>query len=291
MATFEIKEISRNIHHVNYDYKQTAHLLVISDVHYDSVKCDRDLLTKHFQTIKGKEGLVVINGDWFDLMQGKYDPRGSKYDIRPEYNRGDYIDHVIRDSADWLAQWKVPIILGQGNHETNILRRLETNPAERLVERLRMQGVDAWLGGYSGWIVFRSIRKKGNGTSNPEMIATTMHYHHGYGGAAPRSKGIMRADIAQQQHPDADIIIRGHDHNKWHLPVTVRRLNGYYNKEQDSTVHNLQTGSYKKQGDRYAGWETEKGFSITRMGGWYVDLTTTLSAARSYVEPVIHEAY
>lgn len=273
MPKFTTKEITRNIHHIEYDHSEKeAPFLIVSDVHFDSVKCDRQLLTKHFRAISEQGGYVIINGDWFDLMQGKYDPRGSKYDIRPEYNRGDYIDSVIRDSADWLAQWELPIFLGQGNHETNILRRLETNPAERLVENLKYRGVDAWLGGYSGWLVVRNRRKKANPKQSDATLTYTMHYHHGYGGSAPRSKGVMRADIAQMQHPDADLIMRGHDHNKWMLPQTVARLNGSYNAEHHQTVHHLQTGSYKKQGDRYGGWETEKGFSTTTMGGWFVTL-------------------
>lgn len=263
-------EITRNIHHISSSMSDgDVPFLIISDVHFDSVKCDRKMLTAHFKKIADIGGYVIINGDWFDLMQGKYDPRGSKYDIRPEYNRGDYIDTVIRDSADWLAQWKVPIFLGQGNHETNILRRLETNPAERLVENLKYREVDAWLGGYSGWIVVRQVRSK---QPKDEIITYTMHYHHGYGGSAPRSKGVMRADIAQMQHPDADLIMRGHDHNKWMLPQTVARLNSHNTCELHRTVHHLQTGSYKKQDDRYAGWETEKGFSTTTMGGWFVTL-------------------
>ena len=38
-----------------------------------------------------------------------------------------------------------------------------------------------------------------------------IHYHHGYGGGAKRSKGILGADIDQKDFPDADIIVRGHD--------------------------------------------------------------------------------
>ena len=281
MPKFTTTEMKRNIHHVTFEVEDgAAPFLIISDVHFDSVKCDRDLLTAHFRAISEQGGYVVVNGDWFDLMQGKYDPRGSKYDIRPEYNRGDYIDHVIRDSAEWLAQWNVPIFIGQGNHETNILRRLETNPAERLVENLRSRGVDAYLGGYSGWLVLRSVRKK-KSRIDQETTTYTIHYHHGFGGSSPRSKGVLKADIAQQQHPDADMLLRGHDHNKWMLPVSVSRLNNRGNCEVIRTVHHLQTGSYKKQGDRYGGWETEKGFSTTTMGGWFVTF-------ESHRKPVCH---
>ena len=278
MQRWTTEEIKRNIHKVQFEHGEPATMLLISDVHFDSKKCDRKLLTKHFEEIRNRNGYVIVNGDWFDLMQGKYDPRGSKYDIRPEYNKGDYIDSVIRDSAQWLAQWGVPIFFGQGNHETNILRRLETNVLERLCEQLRSLGTMAYVGGYSGWLIIQS-KRIGN-SSKPKTMQTVVHYHHGSGGNAQRSKGILKADINQMQNPDADIIIRGHDHNKWYLPVTVQRLNGRYNEEKQSTVHHLQTGSYKLQGDRFAGWETEKGFPVTRMGGWFLNITDTYDANR-----------
>jgi len=288
MPTFTTKEITRNIHHIDWvGDGNEAPFLIVSDVHFDSVKCDRELLTQHFKQIKDLGGYVIINGDWFDLMQGKYDPRGSKYDIRPEYNNGDYIDAVIRDSAEWLAQWKLPIFLSQGNHETNILRRLETNPAERLVTMLRYQGIDAHLGGYSGWLVLRQRRKKKTGRDS--TLTYTVHYHHGFGGSAPRSKGVLKADINQMQNPDADLIIRGHDHNKWMLPISVYRLNSHNTRELKKTVHHLQTGSYKNQGDRYGGWETEKGFNATTMGGWFLHLKM-VRGKTDFIKPKIIEA-
>ena len=64
-----------------------------------------------------------------------------------------------------------------------------------------------------------------------------VHYHHGYGGGAKRSKGILGADIDQKDFPDADFILRGHDHQKWHLPVTVDRITSM--KLEQRTVHHL----------------------------------------------------
>jgi hypothetical protein len=95
-------------------------------------------------------------------------------------------------------------------------------------------------------------------------------YHHGYGGAAPRSKGILHVDIDQLQSPDADIIVKGHDHNSWYVPTTVDRLN---KSEQiiQRTVHNIRLGSYKLI-DRSMGWEAEKGFNQSTVGGWYADI-------------------
>jgi UDP-2,3-diacylglucosamine pyrophosphatase LpxH len=51
-------------------------VLMISDVHFDNPKCDRKLLKKHLDEAKRRNAKVLINGDLFDLMQGKNDKRG-----------------------------------------------------------------------------------------------------------------------------------------------------------------------------------------------------------------------
>ncbi len=96
-----------------------------------------------------------------------------------------------------------------------------------------------------------------------------VHYHHGYGGNAKRSKGVLNNDLDLAQFPDADFIVRGHDHNKWYHPVTVDRINQKMKLEQ-RTRYMMRLGSYKKLGDRFAGWATEKGFNTPTLGGWWV---------------------
>lgn len=262
----KVEELKRNIHTVRLDVKSGwfKDFLFISDCHYDSRKCDRKLLKKHLDEAIERNAGIIIDGDWFDVMQGKYDPRGGKYDIRPEYKQANYLDCVINDAAEFLTPYAKNIVLiGQGNHETNILIRLETNIIERLVEKLNSGLTDhrIYMGGYSGWIKFFFIR-------NQARFNKVLKYHHGAGGNAKRSKGILSADIDQMQWPDADIIIKGHDHNKWYLPVTRDRLTQQGIEYQD-TIHHIRLGSYKMLGDGFAGWETEKGFNTPRLGGWW----------------------
>src|SRR5210317_896422 len=119
-----IEQISRTVHSVKLD-KHPQRMLFISDVHYDSVKCDRVMLRRHLDEAKRTETPVFIFGDWFDLMGGKFDPRSSYSDIRPEYKSITYLDDVIEDSAEFLTKYKGIIrFLGRGNHETNIEKRM-----------------------------------------------------------------------------------------------------------------------------------------------------------------------
>jgi hypothetical protein len=65
----------------------------------------------------------LFNGDTFCLMQGAYDPRKSKSDIRPEHNKANYLDAVVNDAIEWFRPYAKNIkVVGYGNHETNILK-------------------------------------------------------------------------------------------------------------------------------------------------------------------------
>lgn len=261
---------ARTIHQVDCDFssrKETKHFLFISDVHFDSVKCDRELLFSHLQEAKALNASVFIFGDAMDLMQGRWDPRGNYSELRPEYKSCVYVDEVIQDVGEQLGKYADVIkFISKGNHETNIEKRMMVSPIDRVAQIINAKGGHCEVGGYAGWLCFTAHRH-GSGARR-----FNVHYHHGYGGNAKRSKGILGADIDQKDFPDADFILRGHDHQKWHLPVSVDRINQNMKLEQ-RTIHHLRLGSYKKLGDRYAGWAVEKGFATPRLGGWWASLT------------------
>jgi hypothetical protein len=142
---------------------------------------------------------------------------------------------------------------------------MHTSPLDRVAYIVNKNGGNIQVAGYSGWL-WMQIYHNGKRRSS-----TFVHYHHGMGSNAPRSKGVLRVDIDQMQFKDASLIVRGHTHQKWHLPVTSDRISRFGKLYQDS-VHHLQLGSYKMLGDRFAGWATEKGFNTPRLGGWWVTL-------------------
>ena len=238
--------------------------LLLSDVHYDSTKCDRDMLKDHLDKALALKASVYVFGDWFDLMQGMYDPRRSYSSLRPEYKSITYLDDVINDAVEFLEPYKeVLAMVGRGNHETNIEKRLSTSPIDRLVGAL---GGGIMAGPYSGWVQLVYSRNANNHGGRHQRM---LHFHHGYGGNAPRSKGVLNVDLDQKEWPDADVIVSGHTHQKWHVPMSVERITDRLNTYED-TVHHLKLGSYKKL-DRFAGWEVEKGFQQPRLGGWWMD--------------------
>ena len=255
----------RDIHILPLSFESTKDekaIYLLSDIHFDSVKCDRRLFFKHLDMAKEENASVFILGDLYDLMQMRFDPRGNYDSLRTELKKMAYIDEVIKDCTSKLEPYKDVIkLIGQGNHETNITKRHGVDVIQRTVGVLNDKGGQIVAGYYAGWVVLKcDWQGKGKRRSYP------LHYHHGYGGNAKRSKGVLNVDIDMKDYPQASIIARGHTHQKWYHPVMRDVLTAQFQHAQE-TVHVVQTGSYKKK-DRSIGWEVEKGFSTPRLGGW-----------------------
>ena len=124
---------SRTVHHVDVDLQKRGakeHFLFISDIHYDAMKCDRSLLHRHLDEARELGAGVFIFGDLFDLMQGRFDPRGNYAELRPEYKSCVYVDEVIQDVGEKLSKYADVIkFISKGNHETNIEKRMMVSPS------------------------------------------------------------------------------------------------------------------------------------------------------------------
>ena len=92
--------------------------LLLSDVHWDNPHCNRDLLKRHLDEAMTRNAGILIFGDLFCAMQGKYDPRGSKAGIRPEHNVANYLDKIVDDAIDYFKFYAQNIMyVSPGNHE------------------------------------------------------------------------------------------------------------------------------------------------------------------------------
>ena len=65
-------------------FEKRLWVLLSSDWHWDSMKCDRDRLAADLAKAKELNAAVLSIGDLFDVMGGKWDPRSNgKWDVRP----------------------------------------------------------------------------------------------------------------------------------------------------------------------------------------------------------------
>ena len=254
-----------NVVRIDKRWEETK-VLLISDLHWDNPKCDRDLLKKHLdEALKGNHD-ILINGDLFCLMQGAYDPRKSKSDIRPEHNHANYFDAIINTAVDWFTPYAHLIkLVAYGNHETTILKRQETDIIERFVTLLNYKtGSDIQVGGYGGWI--RIQFNDGNTTQSFKI-----KYMHGFGGGGAVTRGTIQHNRMSVNVEGADAIWMGHVHEDYEMTYTVEQLT-----QHDTVILRdilmIRTSAYKEEyGDGSKGWHIERGASPKPIGGrWLI---------------------
>ena len=249
-----ITEHHRNSHTI--DAGSEFKLYCMSDIHWDNPHCQRDILRKHLNLAKKENAKVAINGDFFCLMQGKYDPRRSKKDIRLEHNVANYLDAVINDAIKWFAPYKdVIIFIGYGNHETSVLKNVETDPLRRFVEGFNaahQPETPITLGGYGGWL---TLQFKRTTCRKSYMI----YYFHGSGGGGPVTKGTIQHQRQMADTEGADAIWMGHVHELYTMYQSKKTLD-FFRMPIIKEVLHMRTGTYKEEfEDGYAGWHVERG--------------------------------
>lgn len=283
-----IKEISRNVHEIIMNYKsgQEFWFLLTSDRHWDNPDSDLAMQEKHLKQAVERDALVIDTGDFFCAMQGKYDKRSDKSKLRPEHQRTDYLDALVKTSADWFSPYQDRFaVIGQGNHETAILKNHETDLTQRFVERLNGNNTHkVHVGGYSGYIKLRFLGQTG-GAGKSLLIK----YHHGYGGGGPVTKGVIQSQRQAVYDVDPDIVLSGHVHEQYIFPIEQVRLNDKGRIYQRTQYH-VRIPSYKNEyKDGHGGWHIETGKPPKPIGAWWLNVKVTRAkingAAETFLEP------
>ena len=266
-------EYHRNVHRITLEpnYSEPISILRLSDIHFDIPKCDRGLLVRHLDYAVRHSCPILINGDFFCLMQGKYDPRRSKKDILPQHNKVNYLDAVIEEAVEWwLPYHHLMTVVGYGNHETAIIKNVETDPLQRFVDMINYRaGTDhkIYTGGYGGWINLY-IQK------STSCFSKWLYYYHGSGGGGEVTKGVIQNQRQMAQIEGADIIWMGHVHELYAMQHTIKSVHTTTMKPILKDVWHVRTATYKEEfGDGYMGYHVEKGRPPKPLGGAILDLT------------------
>ena len=253
----KITQPDRNVLDLNISCSSTqkGSIMCMSDVHFDSIKCDTNLFEKHLAMAEEYKAPVLIGGDLFDAMQGHDDPRRTMEELKKEYKQDSYYDALVLDVAKTLMKYKITYIIGMGNHETSVLKKSNTNLIERLVHDINMRGGRAYSMGYWGILRLQFVYEKGKARR-----VKVLYWHHGAGANAPITKGVLETGRQSSYMPDADVIMNGHNHQQYTLPIPRIRL-GINGVPYDDYQHFIRTPGYKKggliAGDRY-GFDIEK---------------------------------
>ena len=268
-----ITQAGKNSHIITA--KDRIKLLCLSDLHWDNPKCDRDTLKKHMDLAVELGAKIAVNGDVLCLMQGRFDPRGSKKDIRPEHNKATYLDAVIETAVEWFAPYASHLIfIGYGNHETNIVKRLETDPLRRFVDLFNFTHkpeIPLQLGGYGGWL---TIQFKPTATVRKSFV---IHYYHGSGGGGPVTKGTIQHQRKMADVEGADCVWMGHVHELYTMVQSKATLDHHRQPVIKDVLH-MRTGTYKEEyGAGDFGWHVERGAPPKPIGGVMLEVGVTTS--------------
>lgn len=250
--------------------------LLISDVHFDNPKCDRNLLKKHLDEALKRDAKILINGDFFCVMQGLTDKRHNKGDILPQHVGPNYFDLILEDATAFFKPYAKHIaLMGYGNHETAVMRRGEHDILQNFVYRMKYEhGADIHLGGYGGWIVVKQKMRTDSDMHDKNLL---IKYFHGSGGGGAVTKGTIGNQRRMASVHGADVIWTGHVHELHHhldmaeTLVSVRASGRDNHEIVHKKVHHVTTSGYKEEyGDGSGGYHIEKGRPPKPLGGYWM---------------------
>ncbi len=261
-------------------------LFCTSDVHFDSVYCDRKTFFQDMDEAVKQDAKICIYGDFFDALNGHVDPRRDMSALRPEYRRSDYYDFVVKDAAQKLEKYaKNILMITPGNHELSVLKFGNTYLSDRLVAALNAKDGNVIHGGYGGWLrINLKIGDKGRGAVN-------IKYFHGAGGEAPVTRGAIQTNRQAVYLPDADIVINGHSHNAYWIPITRERLSEKGAQYFDTQHHVRTPGYMMSYGDGTTGWEVTRGGVPKPTGGCFITMSKQNHGEKQCpikIDPIIH---
>lgn len=246
--------------------KDTKYLFSCSDVHIDNIHCNRKLFKQHLDKALELDAMITIHGDFFCLMQGKYDPRSSKSSLMSEHIGGNYIEKVIDDAVNFMLPYANNILLiSKGNHETSVSSRMEFDIMKYFLEKLNFKAnSNIFMGEYGGYYILNFQNLNGNKKS------VNVAYHHGaWGGVV--SKGTQGANRYGLIYPSSDIFFSGHTHDGWILPIPRLTLNTYKQKVELQNQWHVKTGTYKEEFVEQKGWAVEKIVMPKFIGGALIE--------------------
>lgn len=255
---FLLQHPSANVCVVEFPYVHEGWeqwVLLTSDRHHDSKWCDRDLELEHLNKMVERKGLLLDFGDFYDVMMGRYDPRRTYKDLRPEYTVENYLDEIIADSAKFFMPFaKNILVISRGNHDQSIVKNNGVDLISNLVHRLNSEGGGKiQAGGYGGWVKFMF---KIYGT---QLQTINLKYFHGAGGGGPVTRGVIQTNRQAVYLPDAQIVVNGHTHDSWHVPIARERISSANVVSQD-LQHHIRTSTYKNEyREGNDGWHIETG--------------------------------
>ncbi len=287
MVSWKASTLHRNVFALDIPYRAAKDwefwTLLSSDRHWDNPHSDQALQKRHLDQAKEHAAPVLDMGDFFCAMQGKYDKRSSKGDVRPEHQHGNYLDRLVDTAAEAFQPYAGNMVMiASGNHEESIATKHETNLIERLVSQLNAGGnATVAHGGFAGWVFFRF-----RPTAGGPQRTIRLHYDHGYGGGGPVTRDVIQTNRRAVYLPDADIVVSGHTHDQWSVPISRARVSPQGVPFLDEQLH-LKLPTYKEEyTDGFGGWHARRGAPPKPVGATWLRFKWNKRLERITFDPI-----
>jgi hypothetical protein len=214
-----------------------------SDLHLGHVACDVRRIQREFGRAVELGANILVNGDVFDAVTTG-DKRFTPGQTIPRITEArDSYRATIEYGAEILAPYAANIrVIGIGNHEEAWLKYRQSEPVAGTINLLNARGANIYHGGIAGFVM--SLLDIPSGKGKPLTLSHSLHYHHGAGGDAPITGGLIAANRSMVAWI-ADTHTEGHRHNKLQREYAVGECSAY-GKVKIKTVSCVMTGSYLK---------------------------------------------
>lgn len=233
-------------------------LSLLSDLHVGSADTDHDAIRREVATIVERGDRVALGGDLIDAVLPKDVKRFDPHTVVPELRgRDDLLDAQIDLAIDILRPLRGRFIaIGEGNHETAVVRHHATDPTRRICDAL-----DAPFAGYQSYIALAFQR-------STMRRRFTIAYWHGAGGGSARSSCVAALEKLQRVMGDADLYWTGHRHQRVAVAMPHYRCPTAGASAVRREVWGVMTGGYL-DGARYA---VDRMLTLGGVGGARVQL-------------------
>ena len=217
----------------------TLKLALFSDIHFDSLDCDKATLKKHLDFCLKDGRYILIGGDLFDAIL----LRDGKRAVNHLMEKGDnQLNIKINEIVEFLRPYKDNILfIGRGNHEESILKYSGVDILELTTQLLNAGSKhQIQYGNYANFLRFNFVNK-----SNRSLLHYDIFENHGAGGNSPVTKGMIDFNrIAKGTL--TDLIWLGHKHNAiadYSDPIMYLDQNGEVKMKNRQCI---QTPSYQR---------------------------------------------
>lgn len=276
--------------------------LLISDLQIGSTKTDYVYIKDDLKWARQNGARILINGDVFDCIFSQDKKRFRPTVLHPRLR---HTDTPLETAIDWGTELLAPFAqlidgIGVGNHDDGNVKHHNSDPVIRLIKNLNVADkADIKYLGYCGFFGYPFYDGK------KFTYSVRIQYHHGSGGAAPVTKGLIDFHRSDTWVENATIIWKGHKHNKLYYRDEVQGLNKQCSNWYKHPRVHLMTGAYMDiyqreqhakamRRGRQAEWEADNLFAPQGKGGFLIRLKikneTALLTVEDRVKMYEHQA-